>query len=231
MRFETPLVTGTLLCRYKRFFADVELDGGERVTAHVPNTGSMLSTKRPGSPVALSHHPDPKRKLAWTLELVRPEDAWVGVNTSRPNRLVEEAIAAGRLGPLRGYPDIRREVRYGERSRIDLLLEGPRGRCYVEVKNVTYREGRRARFPDAVTTRGARHLAELERMVAAGHRGVALFLVNRADCASFGPARDIDPEYGRALDRAVAAGVEALAYRARNTLEESSIDRKLKIAL
>lgn len=231
MRFETPLVTGRLVRRHKRFLADVVLDSGERVTAHVPNTGSMKSTNAPGSPVALSHHSDPKRKLAWTLELVRVGRCWVGVNTGRPNRIVEEAIAAGRIGPLRGYGEIRREVRYGERSRVDLLLEGEKGLCYVEVKNVTYREDRRGLFPDAVTDRGARHLRELRGMVRQGHRGVIFFLINRDDCAAFGPAREIDPRYGEVLDEVVAGGVEPLAYRVRNTLRESVIDRKLAVVL
>lgn len=231
MRFETALVTGRLVRRHKRFLAEVVLDSGERVTAHVPNTGSMKSTDAPGSPVALSHHPDPGRKLAWTLELVRAGRSWVGVNTARPNRIVEEAIAAGRIGPLRGYREIRREVKYGERSRIDLLLEGRKGLCYVEVKNVTYREGRLGLFPDAVTERGARHLRELAEMVRQGHRGVIFFLVNRDDCTAFGPAREIDPRYGELLDRVVAQGVEPLAYRVKNTLRGSEIDRKLRVAL
>lgn len=231
MRFETALKTGRLVRRHKRFLADVILDSGEAVIAHVPNTGSMKSTDAPGSPVALSHHPDPQRKLAWTLELVRTGRCWVGVNTSRPNRIVEQAIAAGRIGPLRGYPEIRREVRYGERSRVDLLLEGRRGLSYVEVKNVTYRVGRQGRFPDAVTARGARHLVELREMVRQGHRGVIFFLVNRDDCASFAPACDIDPYYCEVLRDVVPGGVEPLAYRVKNTLRTSEIDRKLRVVL
>jgi sugar fermentation stimulation protein A len=231
MRYSGRLFKGRLVKRRMRFLADVDLDTGERVVAHVPNTGSMKSTNTSGSPVALSHHPDPNRKLKWTLELVRVGKCWVGVNTARPNHIVEEAIAAGRVGPLRGYPEIRREVKYGQRSRIDLLLEGRKGLCYVEVKNVTYREGRRGLFPDAVTERGAKHLRELREMVRQGHRGVIFFLVNREDCGSFGPARAIDPRYGELLDEVTSQGVEALAYRVKNTLRESVIDRKLKVVL
>jgi sugar fermentation stimulation protein A len=231
MRRADKLVTGKLVRRYKRFLADVILDTGEGITAHVPNTGSMKSTNEPGSAVALSHHPDPHRRLKWTLELVRVGRCWVGVNTARTNHIVEEAIAAGRIGPLRGYSQIRREVRYGQRSRIDLLLEGRKGRCYVEVKNVTYKVGRQGRFPDAVTERGARHLEELSAMVRQGHRGMIFFLVNRSDCTSFAPAREIDDHYGKVLDRVVPAGVEALAYRVKNTLGGTAIDRKLKIML
>lgn len=232
MRYDSTLTRGKLIRRYRRFLADVELPGGEVVVAHVPNTGSMKSTRTPGSPVALSHHPEEHRKLNWTLELVRVGDVWVGVNTSRPNRIVEEAIERGRIGPLRGYPKIRREVKYGKRgSRIDLLLERDGERCYVEVKNVTYREGRRGLFPDAVTARGAKHLRELADMVRAGHRAVIFYLVNRVDCASMGPAREIDPRYGQLLDRVAEQGVECLAYRVKNDLRESRIDRKLRVVL
>jgi sugar fermentation stimulation protein A len=228
VRFEPPLVTGSLVRRYKRFLADVELSDGTRVIAHVPNTGSMRGTSDPGSPVALSAHPEPGRRLPWTLELVRAGDAWVGVNTARTNRLAEEAIRAGSIAPLRGYPALRREVRLGG-SRLDFLLEGPGGRCFVEVKNVTYRVGRRALFPDAVTERGARHLSELEGAVRAGHRGVLLLLVNRGDCVSFGPAREIDPAWGAALDRALDRGVEVLAYRVLSSLAKQVVDRKLPV--
>ena len=232
MRYESTLTRGKLIRRYRRFLADVELPGGEVVVAHVPNTGSMKSTRAPGSPVALSYHPAAHRKLPWTLELVRVGDAWVGVNTGRPNRIVEEAIDQGRIGPLKGYPLVRREVKYGKRaSRVDLLLERDDERCYVEVKNVTYREGRQGLFPDAVTERGAKHLKELADMVHAGHRAVIFFLVNRVDCASMAPARAIDPAYGRLLDRVAAEGVELLAYRVKNDLRESRIDRKLRVVL
>lgn len=231
MEWTSRLTEGRLVRRYKRFLADVALEDGRTVTAHVPNTGSMLGTRDPGSPVALSRSDSPTRKLPWTLELVMSGGCWVGVNTSRTNRMVEEAILGRRLAPLRGYGSLRREVRYGERSRIDLLLEDGERRCYVEVKNVTYRVGKRALFPDAVTERGAKHLGELRRMVGEGHRGVVLFLVNRDDCSSMGPADDIDPAYGRLLREVVGQGVEAMAYRAVNTLDGSSIDRKLRVVL
>jgi len=231
MKYEEPLVLGTLIRRYKRFLADIRMPDGEVVIAHVPNTGSMIGTREPGSPVAISHHDSPTRKLAWTLELIQVDGCWVGVNTSATNRIVEEAVLNRRMGPLMGYPNIRREVAYGQRSRIDLLLSDVDRLCYVEVKNVTYRVGRRALFPDAVTERGARHLEELERMVDEGHRGVILFLVNRDDCSSMGPAREIDPHYGAVLDRVLSRGVEALAYRVHNDLAGAQIDRKLKVVL
>lgn len=231
MRFETPLVTGTLERRYGRFLADVRLRGGRTVTAHVPNTGSMLRTAIPGGRVALSRHVSGGRKLAWTWELARIGRTWVGVNTWRTNHVVAEAIASGRIGPLRGYPSLRREVVAGGSSRIDILLERDEGRCWVEVKNVTLAEGRRALFPDAVTERGARHLRELVRIARRGERAVMLFLVNRADCTSMSPAVDIDPVYARLLAAAAEHGVELLAYRTRATLREIVIDRKIPVRL
>ncbi len=232
MQFETKLKAGILIRRYKRFLADVKLDSGELVTAHVPNTGSMRSTSEPESPVALSYQPAAHRKLKWTLELIGVEGGfWVGVNTGQSNRIVEEAIANKRISPLRGYDTIRREVKYGRSSRVDILLEKGDRRCYVEVKNVTYKEGRRALFPDAVTARGKKHLDELADMVSQGHRGVIFFLVNRNDCVSMGPADEIDPVYGATLRLAIAHGVEPLAYRTAPTLAGIEIDRKLRIIL
>jgi sugar fermentation stimulation protein A len=231
MRFEPPLVTGTLIRRYKRFLADVTLRTGQQVTAHVPNTGSMTGSAIPGCTVALSHHPEPHRKLAWTWELARTGRIWIGVNTLLTNRIVAEALEAGRIGPLRGYPSIRREVRLGRSSRIDFVLEGPRGACFLEVKNVTLVEEGRALFPDAITTRGARHLEELTHLVRRGQRAAMLYLVNRADSTSMGPARHIDPAYGRLLDRAASAGVELLAYRARASTRHIVIERKLPVRL
>jgi len=205
MRFPSPLVPGRLVARYKRFFADVRLTDGRLVTAHCPNSGSMLGCKEPGSPVYLSHQPGRNRKLAWTWEMVRVGRTWVGINTLWPNRLVVEAIEDGTLGELQGYSGIRREVRVSPRSRLDLLLEGGSGRCWVEVKNVTFRSGALAAFPDAVTERGTRHLRELVRLVRAGHSGALVFVVQRGDCSAFRPADEVDPEYGRWLRRALGA--------------------------
>ena len=151
------------------------------------------------------------------------------MHTGRTNGLVEEALLAGRIPALRGYPVLRREVRFGERSRVDILLERGDEKVFVEVKNVTYKVGKRALFPDAVTERGARHLRELAGMVSQGHRAVIFYLINRDDCTSMGPAREIDPVYGRTLDEAMAAGVEALAYRAKNTLDGAVVERKIPI--
>jgi sugar fermentation stimulation protein A len=218
VQFPTPLTRGTLIRRYKRFLSDVELDGVGPVTAHVANPGSMIGLTEPGSDVWLSPNTNPKAKLAWRWELVRVGDYLVGVNTAHPNRLIEDAIGAGVLEPLAGYAICRREVRYGQNSRIDLLLEdGARPPCYVEIKNVNLRRalpGREtaAEFPDAVTKRGAKHLVELGEMVATGARAVMLYLVQRGDCDHFRIAEDIDPTYAAALAVARTQGVETLCY-------------------
>lgn len=211
-----PLHAGVLLRRYKRFLADVRLEDGQEVTAHCPNPGRMTSCMAPGCRVWLSHHDDPRRKLAWSWELSEMDGTMVLVNTARPNAIVEAAVRAGAVPALLGYPGLRREVRYGERSRVDLLLEDPaRGRCWVEVKSVTLRvaPGEGA-FPDAVSARGARHAAELAAQVRGGDRAVLFFLVSRGDIDTVRPADEIDPAYGVALRAAVAAGVELVAHRA-----------------
>ena len=220
MEFPDPLVRGTLVRRYKRFLADVELAGGEEVVAHCANPGSMLSVNEPGAEVWLSPARNPERKLRHTWELVRVGKGLVGINTAHPNRLVEEAIGAGAIPELGGYASLRREVKYGVNSRIDLLLrDDGRPDCYVEVKNVTMRRGSGdaapAEFPDSVTARGAKHLAELSRMVAEGHRAVMVYLVQREDCRRFTIAADIDPAYAEALMDALTAGVEAICYGCR----------------
>lgn len=227
-----PLIPGTLIRRYKRFLADIELQDGSRVTAHCPNSGSMLGCNLPGLPVMLSLSPNPNRKLAYTWELVQADGFWVGLNTMLPNRLAEEAILDGTIAELQGYENLRREVSYGsERSRIDILLEGEKGRCYVEVKNVTLVEQGLALFPDAVTERGQKHLRELMEVVRNGDRGVILFTVQRGDGSAVAPADTIDPTYGRLLREAVKQGVEALAYRAQVTPEQIRLTERLGVQL
>ncbi len=216
MRFESPLVPGTLIRRYKRFLADVRLDDGRTVTAFCPNTGSMKSCDIPGRSVLLSEHEATTRKYRFTWEMIRLGRSWVGINTGHPNRVVYEAILAGRIPELAGYDEVRREVGFGkENSRVDLLLTRGECRCYVEVKNVTLAAGgRMAAFPDSITERGTKHLRELTHMVRQGHRAVIFFFLGRSDCRTVRPADEIDPLYGVTLRRAVAAGVEVLAYRA-----------------
>lgn len=215
MRFQTPLVPGRLIRRYMRFLADVELERGEVVKAHCPNPGSMLGLKEPGTRVWLEPNDDPKKKLDWGWRLSElPGGHWAGIDASLPNRIVAEALAADRVTELAGYAQIRPEVRYGTRSRVDFLLCGAgRPDAYVEVKNVHLRrDGDWAEFPDSVTQRGTRHLEELARMAEAGHRAVMLYLVQRTDCTRFRLAGDIDPAYAAAFDAARASGVEMLCY-------------------
>jgi len=217
MQFDRPLLRGRLVQRYKRFLADVTLDGGSAVTATCPNTGSMLGLTAPGSVVWLSESDSPTRKYRHTWEMVEADlgkgPSLVGINTGHPNKLVAEAIAEGRLEPLARYPVLKREQKYGRNSRIDILLEDPkRGLAYVEIKNVhMMRRHGTAEFPDSVTERGAKHLEELSDMVRAGHRAVMVFLIQRSDARRLCLARDIDAGYGAAFDRAAAAGVEMLA--------------------
>ncbi len=225
MRFPEPLIVGTLVKRYKRFLADVELGNGDIVTAHCANTGSMLSVSGPGSTVWLSPANNPKRRLRFTWELIDTGSSLVGINTSIANRLVEEAVEQGNIAELSGYDRIRREVRYGKNSRIDLLLDGRcLPTCYIEVKNVTMkRRGRSetmAEFPDAITARGLKHLAELSRMAEQGYRAVMFYLVQRDDCDRFSIAADIDGNYAEGLKKAISAGVETLCYGCNMSVDE-----------
>ena len=235
MRFPSPLVRGRLKLRYKRFLADVALDSGEHITAACPNTGAMLGLTAPGSVVWLSKSEAATRKYAYTWEMVEADSgngpSLVGINPMQPNRLVAEAIAAGSINKLVGYDMLRREVKYGEASRVDFLLEDARkGRCYVEVKNVhLMRATGRAEFPDCVTARGARHLRELTEMVAQGHRAVMLYLIQRADAETFSISGDLDPAYAEAFRLATAAGVEALAYRCRLSPQEATVENAVRI--
>lgn len=235
MRFPSPLQRGRLVQRYKRFLADVALDSGETVTASCPNTGAMLGLTTPGARVWLSRSDSPTRKYPHTWEMVETDlgagASLVGINTGHPNRLVAEAIAGKRIRTLAGYATLRREVRYGEASRIDILLEDERkGRCYVEVKNVhMMRQTGLAEFPDCVTERGAKHLRELAAMASEGHRAVMLFLIQRTDAKRFTLASDLDPAYAEAFRLATEAGVESLAFRCRMSEAEIALDRAVRI--
>jgi sugar fermentation stimulation protein A len=232
MIFPAPLVRGTLIRRYKRFLADVLLESGEEVLAHVANSGAMLGTSDQGLEVWLSPAANPARKCKWSWELCRVDGFLVGVNTAHPNAIAAEAIAAGQIPELAGYATIRREVKYGRNSRIDVLLEAPgRPTCYVEVKNVHLKRGEWAEFPDAVTARGAKHLVELRDMVAAGARAVMLYLVQREDCRGFRPAGDIDPAYAEGLQAAMRDGVEAICYTCRLSLEDITIGGRLPMSV
>lgn len=234
MKIEPPLEQAILLKRYKRFLADIRLANGEEMTIHCPNTGSMKNCWAPETPCWFSRSNDPKRKLPGTLEITSTPDGFlVGVNTGRPNKLVREAIESGVIAELQGYSEIRPEVKYGdENSRIDLLLIDGERRCYVEVKNTTLGVGDgRVLFPDAVTTRGAKHLRELMAMVEQGHRAVLVFCVQHSGAQSVGPADKIDPVYGQTLREAMDAGVEVLAYGCDLSAEEINLKSALPFYL
>ncbi|MBG6142821.1 sugar fermentation stimulation protein A [Labrenzia sp. EL_142] len=234
MKFAAPLASGRLVKRYKRFLADVVLDeNGSEVTAHCANPGSMLGLKEPGSRVWLSQSDNPKRKLKYSWEIIEADGALVGINTAHPNRLVEEAIEAGRIKALSGYETLRREVKYGKNSRIDILLEDGNGKkTYVEVKNVhLMRQAGLAEFPDSVTARGAKHLAELADMVAEGHGAAMVFLVQRPDCDRLSLASDIDPAYASAFAAAREAGVNTYAIGCDVTLDGIEAVRTVTIEI
>jgi sugar fermentation stimulation protein A len=231
MRFSSQLIPGTLVQRYKRFLADVRLAGGEIVTAHCTNTGSMMGCKEPGSAVYLSRSDNLTRKLPYTWELIQANGTWVGINTLHPNRLVAEAVKSGALCELDNYPAVRREVVTRQGTRLDLCLERTDCRCYVEVKNVTLSVDGAAAFPDAISERGTKHLKELIRLKRKGYRAAVVFVIQRDDCEIFRPADEIDPEYGRWLRRAIKAGVEALPYRAKVTPGEIVLAKRLETKL
>ena len=233
MKFDAPLIPGKLVKRYKRFLADVELTDGTIVTAHTTNTGSMLGLIEAGSPVWLSESDNPKRKLKYTWEIGASGNIAVGVNTAIPNKLVFEEISAGNIALLTGYTTIKREVKYGQNSRIDVFLQAKdKADCYVEIKSVTLsRVSGIAEFPDAVSARGTKHLQELGDMVQEGHRAVMFFLVQRSDCTVLAPAKDIDPVYADALKVAMTRGVEVIIYSCDVTPEGIHLDKALELGI
>jgi sugar fermentation stimulation protein A len=226
MKFASSLIKGKLIQRYKRFLADVELEDGSIVTAHCANSGSMLGLKDPGFPVYLS--PATGGKLLYRWEIVEVNGALVGINTSLPNKLTEEALINKLIPEFAAYESIRREVKYGESSRIDFLLESPGlPPCYLEVKSVITKRTTHAEFPDAVTARGTKHLIELSNMVKLGSRAAMLYVAMREDCDSFALAEDIDPIYAETSRLVFASGVEKYCYQCDVSLDEIRLARPL----
>lgn len=234
MLFNSPLIEGVLIKRYKRFLADVSLQDGSVITAHSANTGSMKGCSEPGSRVWLRDSKNPQRKypLSWELVEAKP-NVIVGINTGLPNQLVKEAIETGKIKELSKYQTIQKEVSYGnEHSRIDLLLkDGTQKDAYVEVKNVTMAINNIAYFPDAVSTRGQKHLRELALMVQQGYRGVLVYCVQRNDVNEVRPADMIDPEYGDLLRQVSKQGVEMIAYQANISFQGIYLERSLPVVL
>lgn len=209
-----PLHSGILVKRYKRFLADIQLDTGELITAHCPNTGPMTGVCQIGAPVQVSFHDNPKRKLAYTWEMIYMDDVWIGINTALPNKLIKIALELHLFPELGEYQMIRSEVVYGQdnRSRIDFLLMDGEQKIYLEVKNTTWSIGNVAVFPDTETTRGQKHLRELIDVMPTS-RAVMVYLINRGDKAKFSPGDTTDPIYGQLLRTAVAKGLEVLPCR------------------
>lgn len=230
MKFPAPVQKGILVKRYKRFLADIDL-GGRIITAHCANTGSMMGVKEHGATVWVTEAQNKNRKLKYDWQVIEVGAANVCINTSTANTIVAEAITAGAVPELAGYETLRREVKYGENSRIDILLQNPdRPPCYVEIKNVTLsRNPPLAEFPDSPTARGTKHLDELAQMAQEGHRAVMFYCVNRTDCERFALARDIDPNYGEKFDRAKKQGLEILAYACDITPDGISLSHPLKV--
>ncbi len=231
LKFDAPLVKATLVRRYKRFMCDAILEDGSEVVAHCPNTGSMKTCGEKGDSIYLSYNPSPKRKLKYSWELTETPHGFVGINTMRPNHIVEEGIKTNLVKELQGYETIKREVKFKD-SRFDIFLDDPqKGPCWVEIKNVTLLENKKVIFPDAVTTRGLKHLQHLEELAQKNDRAIIFYLVNRTDGLSFSPAEAIDPDYAKALRRAYKKGVEVLAYRSHITLDGISLGEPVQVVL
>ena len=226
MIFPEKLVHGTLINRYKRFLANVRLDNGTEVVAHCTNSGSMKSCLENGAEVYLTPVNDPKRRTKFTWEMIKINGDWVGINTGNPNKLAFDAISAGKIPELSGYTSVKREVKFGD-SRFDVFAENETEKCFVEVKNVSLKEGKYALFPDAVTTRGQKHLNTLMEVKASGIRAVMLYIIQRSDVEIFAPAIEIDPDYAKALKLAVNAGVEVIAMQAKVTPEKIELVKRL----
>ncbi|PID59489.1 DNA/RNA nuclease SfsA [candidate division KSB3 bacterium] len=231
MHFDPPLSTGILHKRYKRFLADITLDSGESITAHCPNTGSMLSCSTLGSRVGVSRSANPQRKYPYTLEIVEDNGSWVGVNTARSNAIVAEGISQGIISSFGKVISLQREVKVSAKSRLDILLDHGKSTTFVEVKNCSLAKDRVAMFPDAVTKRGTKHLYELMELVAKGEQACIFFLVQRQDADSFTPAMTIDPEYSTALKQAAQQGVQVVAWQAKVSPQGITIHRELAVHL
>jgi len=237
IKFEHPIVQGRLVRRYKRFFMDVRRDDNDEVVvAHTANTGSMKGLLDEGNGVLLTYNPSPKRKLEYSVQALKVGRTWVGCNTHVPNQFVAQAIEAGVIPALDGYDTLKREVKYGEdgRSRIDVYLSDSNARlpaCYVEVKNVTLKEDKAASFPDAVTTRGQKHLRDLMGVMREGFKAALVFFVQRTDCTHFAPADEIDPEYGALLREAVSKGLIVVPLEVKVTPKGLFFNKELPFDL
>lgn len=230
MKFDSELIHGTLIKRYKRFLADIKLDDGSVVIAHCPNSGSMKSCLESGAEVYLALVNDQKRRTKYTWEMIRINGKWIGINTLHPNRLVYDAITEGKIEHLKGFTNVQREVKFGD-SRFDVYAENESEKCFIEVKNVTLKEGNYALFPDAVTTRGQKHLRTLVEVKKAGMRAIMFYVIQRSDVDIFAPAKEIDPDYANELKVAVENGVEVFVVWAKVTPTGIELMEKLPVEI
>jgi len=230
LKFEKELVHGKLIKRYKRFLADIELDTGEIVVAHCTNSGSMKSCLENGAEVYLTPVDDPKRKTKFTWEMIKIDVDWIGINTGNPNKLAYEALLNGEIPGLDEFTIVKREVKFGN-SRFDVYAENDQEKCFVEVKNVSMKANEYALFPDAVTTRGQKHLKTLIDVKNQGMRAVMLYIIQRSDVQLFAPAKEIDPAYARLLKQAHSAGVEIFPMQAKVSPSEITLSKKLPFEL
>ncbi len=230
MNFPKPLIHGVLLKRYKRFLSDIKLDNGEVVIAHCTNSGSMKSCLVAEAEVYLTPVDDPKRKTKFTWEMIKIDQKWVGINTGWPNVIAYEAIKNGEIQKLSGYTYVKREVKFYD-SRFDIFCKNENEKCFVEVKNVTYKNDDYALFPDAVTIRGQKHIKTLIKAKKQGYRAVMLYIIQRTDVLFFGTAIDIDPDYANILKDALQNGVEIIALQVEVTPKSIKIKKELPITL
>jgi len=230
MIFKEKLVPGKLIRRYKRFLADIELEDGKIITAHCTNSGTMKTCIEEGAPVMLNHHANPKRKTQYTWEMIFLNNSWIGINTSIPNILAFDAIRNHEIEKLDNYNFVKREVTFGD-SRFDIYAENDESQCFVEVKNVTLKEGKFARFPDAITSRGLKHLKTLIEVKKKGIRAVMLYIIQRMDVEIFGPAKNIDVIYTKTLSEAYQQGVEIIPLQAKVSPEKIEIVREIPFEL
>lgn len=230
MEFNNPLIHGHLIKRYKRFLADIKLDNGDIITAHCTNSGSMKSCLEDNAEVYLSPVNDPKRKTKFTWEMIKIGGDWVGINTGNPNKLAFEAVKNGQIDKLRGYTEVQREVKFDD-SRFDVMAKNETETCFIEVKNVTYKEGNYALFPDAITSRGKKHLETLVKVKEHGMRAVMLYIIQRMDVEIFSTAKNIDPEYAKTLKKAYSKGVEIIPLQVKVTPESILFVKELPFKL
>ncbi len=231
MNFKEKLISGELIKRYKRFFVDVRI-GGNIVTAHCPNTGSMLGLLKKGNKVWLSKVDNPKRKLKYTLQIIEDQQSKIGINTHLTNQIVLDALENNSIKEFKNLKSIKREVKFGENTRFDFLITEKKGSSFIEVKNVTLsREKRLAEFPDAITSRGLKHINELLKAKKKGYKIYLLFVIQREDCESFQLAEDIDPEYSKFLAKSVKKNLKILCYDCKFSSKGIKLNRKIKFKI